>query len=440
MRFSSRKILTVILSLSVLARVLAAILLGDQVVVLPGTADQLSYHTLALRLLGGYGFSFGQGWWPVTAAGAPTAHWSFLYTFFLTGVYALFGPHPLAARIIQAVIVGLLQPYLTYRLGERMFSRTVGLVGAACAALYAYFIYYAATLMTEPFFITAVLGMLFAAVMLVDRLKETAGWNFRTIATAGLVLGLVTGAAVLLRQLILMFVPVLFAWAAWAAYRSGVLRRALVSLAVSTGVLALMILPFSVYNTARFGHFVLLNTNSGYAFFWANHPFYGTRFTPILTDEQYLAMIPTELKTLDEAALDQALLRRGLAYVTTHPREYALLSLSRIPVYFMFWPSSDSGLASNLTRVASFGLFWPFMLAGLLLALFRRSQNLAGSLASPIFLVVLFSAVYTAVHLLSWTLIRYRLPVDAVLLIFAGLALVELYRLVETLGLRWKKA
>jgi hypothetical protein len=48
------------------------------------------------------------------------------------------------------------------------------------------------------------------------------------------------------------------------------------------------------------------------------------------------------------------------------------------------------------------------------------------ALSSEALILYLFIVVYTAVHLLSWTLIRYRLPVDAVLLIFAGAALVKL--------------
>jgi hypothetical protein len=39
---------------------------------------------------------------------------------------------------------------------------------------------------------------------------------------------------------------------------------------------------------------------------------------------------------------------------------------------------------------------------------------------------MLFASIYTLIHLLSWALIRYRLPVDAVLLIFAALALVDI--------------
>ena len=37
--------------------------------------------------------------------------------------------------------------------------------------------------------------------------------------------------------------------------------------------------------------------------------------------------------------------------------------------------------------------------------------------------LVLFVGIYSLIHLFSWALIRYRLPIDAVLLIFAGLGL-----------------
>ena len=87
----------------------------------------------------------------------------------------------------------------------------------------------------------------------------------------------------------------------------------------------------------------------------------------------------------------------------------------------MFWPSQDSSLISNVSRVLSFGLFLPFMIYGLFLARSRVQENGRPALI----LVLLFAAVYTAIHLLSWALIRYRLPVDAVLIPFAGLAVYE---------------
>ena len=40
----------------------------------------------------------------------------------------------------------------------------------------------------------------------------------------------------------------------------------------------------------------------------------------------------------------------------------------------------------------------------------------------------LFIVIHTGIHLLSWPAPRYRLSVDAVLMVFAGLALLELFK------------
>ena len=417
-----------VLVFSVIFRIAAALYMGNQVVDLPGTFDQISYNTLALRVLHGFGFTFGETWWPITPAGAPTAHWSFLYTLYLVAVYSLLGPNPLVARLIQAVITGLLQPFLVYKIGKHLFSETVGLVSAGLTAIYAYFIYYDATLMTEPFFITLVLGGLYLTILIAQLSTNVKGqFPVGKGQLLSVCLGLVLGGAVLLRQLILLVIPVLFLWIWWVRRKQS-LRLTLLNIFSTFAIILVMILPFTVYNTSRFGHFVLLNTNSGYAFFWANHPIYGTHFQSILTTGNYQDLIPVELRNLDEAALDQALLRRGFQFVFDDPVRYVLLSISRIPEYFKFWPSKDSGLISNISRVASFGLLWPFMLYGLYRAIAGQKQSLADRLESPISLLVLFVSIYSLIHLLSWSLIRYRLPVDAVLLVFAGLAVVDLIR------------
>ncbi|HSB66562.1 MAG TPA: glycosyltransferase family 39 protein [Anaerolineales bacterium] len=419
-----RKWLIVLLVLSCVLRLTGAIYLGDQVVDLPGTADQISYHTLAIRVLDGHGFTFPKEWWPVTAAGAPTAHWSFLYTLYLVGVYTIFGPHPLVARLIQALIVGLFHPWLAYLIGRRTFSEAAGLAGAGITALYAYFVYYAGALMTESFYITAILGALYLAILLTYRQSDKLADQkvFRPISLA-ILLGVALGAAVLLRQLFLLFVPILFLWILWVAG-----RKRFVPLVITGLVILAFILPITWFNYIRFGRFVLLNTNAGYAFYLGNHPIYGTRFIPILPSEMYIQLIPPELRTLDEAALDQELLKRGLDFIKQDPGRYLLLSLSRIPAYFMFWPSSDSGLISNISRVGSFGLFLPFMLYGIYRAfVLQRKQKLILRY-DPAFLLVLFAIVYTGIHLLSWALIRYRLPVDAVLTVFGGLAITDIYQ------------
>lgn len=417
-----------IVAAAIAVRVFAAAYLGNQVVALPGTFDQISYHNLALRLLDGHGFSFGTQWWPITPAGEPTAHWSYLYTFFLAGVYFVVGPHPLIARLIQATVVGVLQPLLVYLLGRRVAGERAGLVAALLTAFYAYFIYYAGTLMTEPFYITAILAGLYFTLRVVD----ARGRQKTLLAIA---LGLTLGIAILLRQLFLLFVPLLILWWWWTSYRQS--RQLPVRHTLLTGgLIAMMLLPFTIYNYARFDQFVLLNTNAGYAFFWANHPVYGTDFEPILPAEMgsYQELIPEELRHLDEAALDRALLQKSLGFVLEEPGRYLRLSVSRIPDYFMFWPSTESGLISNVARVASFGLLWPFMALGVGLSLWRAWK---GKLAAePVLLILLFAASYTVIHLLSWALIRYRLPVDAVLLVMAAVAIVDVMGQIPHLALK----
>ena len=419
-----------ILCLSVFLRVSAAVYLGNEVEALPGTFDQISYDALARRVGDGSGFTFDRSWWPQTAAEAPTAHWSYLYTLFLAGVYAIAGPNPLVARILQAVIVGTLHPFLAFWIARRIFGVAVGLVAALGTAIYVYFVYYAAVLMTEAFYIPAILASLAIALAISDRTQKTDRRVLSQTVLPGVLLGLSIGIAVLLRQVYLLFVPFLFLWVGRKANWRPVW--------IAAATLALMILPITIFNYARFDRFVLLNTNAGFAFFWANHPIYGLVFQPILNPElgtSYAQLIPAELRGLDEAALDRALLQRGIRFVIDDPLRYVLLSLSRIPAYFKFWPSTESGLISNISRVASFALFLPFMVIGLWLTYGDRAFRSEHPRIWMANLLALFTLLYTAIHLLSWALIRYRLPVDSILMIFAGAALVELvHRLI-----RWRQ-
>lgn len=421
------RILAFILILSVALRVGVALYMGNSIAPLPGVADQESYHHLAQRLLGGYGFTVGENWWPVTQAGEPTAHWSYLYTLYVTAVYALLGVNPLAARLIQAVAVGLLMPWLAYRLAHKLFSPMsitdermvereqgpwLGLAAAGITAVYIYFFYYAGALMTESFYIVAILWSFDLALGIWQ--AERPSWR------QWLLLGLALGVTVLLRQLFLLFIPFMLAWLWWAT------RPSLLKLVAPLLVVLLLMLPWMVRNYLAFDQFVLLNTNSGYAFYWGNHPIYGTKFIPILPAEMgtYLDLLPRDLlrQNLNEAALDSALLGRALEGILADPGRYLLLSLSRIPPYFEFWPTADSGLVSNLARVGSFGLFLPFMLYGLWRTVRYRFPSWTARLSSPFTLIYLFALVYTAIHVLTWTLVRYRLPIDALLVQLAALS------------------
>lgn len=461
----SRTTLWLIMAVAVVLRVAAAFYHGNTVEVLPGIHDQVSYHALAQRVIDGFGFSFAEMHWPITRPGEPTAHWSFLYTLYLAAVYLICGVTPLAARLLQALIAGLLHPWLAYRLGRRIFGPTTGLWAAAITAGYLYFIYYAGALMTETFYIVGILWCLDLALAIGQ--SGTGG-----AARDWLLLGLALGVTLLLRQVFMLFVPFLLLWLLWQIKpgKAQAWGRTIKNMALCGLVAACLILPWTVRNYVAFGKFVPLNTNSGYAFFWGNHPIYGTKFPGVLPDDgpTYQELIPGELWALNEAELDSALLRLGIGFVREDAQRYLLLSVSRLREYFKFWPSSESTLVSNIARVGSFGLLLPLLLWGIALCVrriyFCPAPPLAPFAAAPtreprsdsppskggpgkgwrldsvdpsinrsgLLLIVLFAAVYTGVHLLTWTLVRYRLPVDSVFVLFAAYTLASLAKVGKT--------
>jgi 4-amino-4-deoxy-L-arabinose transferase-like glycosyltransferase len=394
-RLAYKHLLAFVLFVAVLVRIPMAFYMGDQVTVLPGIHDQISYDALARSLLAGQGYRFTEHWYPFTPANTPTAHWSFLYPLYLAGIYRLIGYHPLGARLFQGIVGGALMCLFIYLIGRRIVSERVALLGAGLAAVYGYFIYYSVALMTETFFIVMVLLSLLVSLQLKDE-PSLARW---------ILLGLSLGVATLIRQTILLFAPVLFVWLFWEL--KGRIR--LWHFVVSLGMIVLLITPWTMRNYHVYRQFLPLNSNAGYALYASNHPHLGTDWR----NESIVVPVPEELAGQNEAAINHALLRKGIGFVLEDPGRYLWLILDKALEYFQFWPSSQSSSVSNLVRVLSFGLYMPFMLLGLLLSLSHWRNYI------PLYL---FATVYTGIHLISWPSIRYRLPVDAVLMLFAGLA------------------
>lgn len=487
-----------ILLLAMLLRAGVALYLGDAT---PPGKDETSYSLLAARLASGYGYSFAEGHYPFTPPDTPTAHWSFLYTALVAAVYAAAGAHPLTVRLLQSLLTGLLMPWLTWRLAQRVLPSAVHrshsssnghqspisqspisqspnllishppLLAALLAALYAYFILYGAMVQTEGLFLLAVLWSLERALALQERLSEGGVERFESMSLqratgaeqhqqplapgllrlapsfqlgnwrlwgAAMTLGVSVAVATLLRQSILPWVVVMLIWLLMGdVVTQGRVRwRTLGALAAVVAILLAAILPFTLRNYRVYGDFLLLNSNTGYAMYSAQHPLHGVSF-----DAYAAAPLPTDLTPTpaNEAQWDRALMARGVQFVLDDPGRYLLLSTSRAVDYFEFWPKASSSLIFNVGRMASFTLLLPFMLYGVWLVMQGerrgvRSEGRVASFRSPPAFLLLFAIVYSLLHILTWAMPRYRLPVDAVLLIFAAAGLSDLLSRVS-----WRK-
>ena len=274
----------------------------------------------------------------------------------------------------------------------------------------------------------------------VDRRKGAVALRY------GAELGVAIGVTLLLRQVGLFVVLGVGLWLLWLGWRGRAGRATLAMLAVAGAVTLLLLLPWTARNYRAFGTLSLMpNTNSGFALYWASHPIYGTRFETVLSPDHgvsYYELIPPELRHLNEAEMDAALRELGGQLILDDLERYFWLSLSRIPVQFQFWPTPDSSLAGNAARLLSFGLALPFILLGMGLFLARGVPAIgqrrfwqrgapwtaADWGAAQGWLLLGIILVYNLLHILSWAKVRYRLPTDALMLLFAGLALAWLWQ------------
>lgn len=412
---ANRRRFIIVLTLAFFLRATIALWLGDVMEVIPvgGTHDQITYDMLGKRVAEGKGLTFPEPWYPWIQADTPSSYFSGPLAISLGIIYKVFGYHPLIARLVFSLL-GTFAVYLIHRLGRRLFGKTAGLLSAGFAACYAYLILYSATLLTETPFIVFLLLALEGGYMVVEDERDEAFW----------LVGIGLAGALLFRSAVLVFIPVFLVWLYLASPGAARLQTKVVKYLVPAGIIFVAVLPWTVRNYRLYGRFMLLQSQFGHVFWNANHPAQGTDFRG-----PWVAPIPKELlNNLNEADLTYELLRQGRQFITEDPGRFLLLSVDRFVYLFTFWPTADSSFMSNIARLLSFGIMVPFMLAGLALSL-RQWRRLV-----PIYLFII---LHIGIYVSSWVMIRYRVPVDAVLLLFAGLSVATLMSLVRKYWQRW---
>jgi len=188
------------------------------------------------------------------------------YSAFLAGALALGDGSLRAARTAQ-IAVALVGVWAVYALVRRRFGARAAVVSALACALHPTLVFYSHVFWSE----TLVTTLLLLAFVCLDRFD--LGGREAWLAGAGLALG----ASVLVRDMLLFFVPIVVAWVLLAGatpaggagairgarerggWRAGVRRVLLVVLPVLACVL-----PWAARNHALHGRPFLLSTNSWY--------------------------------------------------------------------------------------------------------------------------------------------------------------------------------
>jgi 4-amino-4-deoxy-L-arabinose transferase-like glycosyltransferase len=225
---------------------------------------------------------------------------------------------------------------------------------------------------------------------------------------SGVACGVLGGVAVLIRPAMILFFPLA---AAWLLLR----RRPALVAALAAGSL-LVVTPWTARNYRHYGRFVLVASEGGVTFWTGNNALARGEGDLAANPDIRRAQIAlrAEYPDLSEEEMEPIYYREALAWIRSHPVEWAVLE-ARKPLYLVVPIGPSYTLHSRLYLVTSwisYGVLLPFALAGGARLGTRRGR-------SPGLWLLVGSAV--AVCLVFFAQERFRIPViDPALAICAG--------------------
>ena len=324
---------------------------------------------------------------------------------FFAGATSLVNAPPLTAvRIANAGLVAL-QSVLLGLLAARVFhDRLAGLIAAAIGGFYPYLLFTQGLALSEtPFTVLLTAGFL-ALYVWKDR-GARIDWSL--IVAVGLLT-----AATLTKATLTIMPPILLAVSAIGRHPPSRLLRIF---AVAAAVYAALMSPWWVRNYALLGEFVPFSTSSTRNFYMGNSPFnplvatYGPDLPENWSMHQgvLLEAIPGELDRY------RAFRDAALRYIVADPAGFFRRAAIKLVVFWNILPNAPA-FQNWIYRAVGAASFGP-VLALALLCLIQHRRWLVELLP---FLVTI--GYFTALYTITIPSIRYRLPIEPLLIVLAA--------------------
>lgn len=367
------------------------------------------------------------------------------YSYFLAAIYRLTNGSYLAPRVVQAGL-GLVNCLLAYLLGRRVFGRGVGLLFALFMSVYWVFIFFEGELLSPTLLITE--GLLLLYLLSLWRDHPAVGWA----AAAGVVFGLYA----LTRSNVLLFGPVVPAWAFWLSRRCGGVRAFLRMAGGFCLAAVLTIAPATIRNYVVGKDLVLITTNGGVSLYVGNNETSTGTYSGIpslhglrIENEYYPCVIESVERLVGRKMKDSEVsdwfVDRAVAYMRAHPWQ----TLKRMAVKAaLFWGpvevpnnkvlSCEKACSPTLRYLPGF----PFALAFAVFGLIRLIACASKGPTDPVsqtapprpdrgqtetsVLIVLFVLATFASYLPFFIAGRYRVPIIPFLLLFGAYGVQQL--------------
>jgi 4-amino-4-deoxy-L-arabinose transferase-like glycosyltransferase len=421
-RRETARIVLLVLCAALLLRIPVALWLPQEVV----WPDGNRYERVAMNLLEGEGF----GDLAQNRRSVPTQ------PLLIAGVYSVFGKSYLALRVVSAIL-GAVSCVIAFLLGRHLFGVAAGVFAGLVVAAYPHLVYLSA-LFEYP----QMLGILFMVTFLLLLYRFNDGRKPLTLFLAAFLLG----ATILTLPTLLLFVPV---FVLLVLKSDADLRKNLGYVLVALAGLGITVGSWTARNYIAYDRIVVVNAASGANFWAANNEAYARwgkagsvpkcggpygdtiycrEFLAIQADLERRNLTRTEYVLADE----RAAWVHGLRFVRESPERFARLALVKFAQLWSPWPDAvHTGTARGGSKrdLISALAYIPMLLLACI-GLFLSARQGARKLI-PIYL---FMAVFIAPFTVFLPTMRYRLPIDFLLGIFAAVPLARLWQLASQ---RW---
>lgn len=352
-------------------------------------SDGRAFDNYAINMLSGFGYNI-DGFPDFSTLRTPG------HPLFLAFVYYYGGHSPFLARLVQ-VLLSALTVILIFLIGQNLFSYVVGVLAGLLAAIYMPYVHRATSLYSE----TVGIFCLTLFVYFVTKVGKVP-------SLANLIkLGLAFGVAVLVRGTYAVLLPLL---PLVLLLKGKSLSETVKALTLFLVTALIVIAPWLIRNYLLHGRFIF-SSQGGITIYMASQ---GIGYDRKLLDDIYWN---PRFVNLSEAERDRLLSHLAIQNILRRPTQYMAYCLRRL---------SDFWHPRQFFEAESRLLIFPFMLIGALVALIRRQQGL------PLLYVIIS---ITFIHSLLQAHFpygpRYRLQIEWCLVLFAGLGLVTIMKLIQ---------
>ncbi len=327
----------------------------------------------------------------------PTASMEPGYPILLAAVFSITGSTAGSVFLLNSIFA-LIGALAVCMLVKENWGDMQALLAAVIWSIYPYFVYFTAYSMTDIIHISLMPVILLLTVRAAS--KTSSGFSS----------GVVSGILFLIRSTAIFLLPLQLVW----LFIKKKWRAALLLMA---GFI-LCCIPWVVRNQISMGSPILLPTKGSINLWMRNNPtmlaLEGITI-PGFIEERINRTDLLDYPSMDgldtELARNQILMDRAVKFVFSNPLLFSYLAVVR---FGMFISPIGSTMENSLSKLAGILIYLPMLIAGVIEAFRRRKDGRVVFIAS-------FFILYLCFHSLFHGGVRYRLPVDTVLIILTSL-------------------